>query len=148
LREILRLHPPVFFIFGRATSDRTLESRSGTFAVRKGDLLMGVIPIAQRDPKIFTAPDEFDQERFTEQTSSEHLIWPRGQHDGEVTARDRTCPGKDVAILITKLFSVALLTKVSWKLKSTPAWDCRNFSLNVAAPKGLMTVARIERIQT
>jgi prostaglandin-endoperoxide synthase 2 len=36
LREILRLHPTVFFIPGRATRDRVLDSSSGTFRAFAG----------------------------------------------------------------------------------------------------------------
>jgi prostaglandin-endoperoxide synthase 2 len=146
LREILRLHPPVFFIFGRAIRDRVIESDSGTFAIGKGELVMGVISLAHRDGGVFADPDEFNPDRFGVPTASEHLIWPRGPHDGEVSPHDRTCPGKDVAILIAKLFCVALLSKFTWKLKDPqPQWDHRKYSLNVAAPKGPLDVAYFRR---
>jgi prostaglandin-endoperoxide synthase 2 len=140
LREILRLHPPVSFIFGRATRDRSLESSSGTFAIGKGDLVMGVIPFAHRDGSVFTRPEDFDPDRFNNPDASAHLIWPRGLHDAAVSPHDRTCPGKDVAILIAKLFCIALL-KNDWRLKDPrPEWDRHRFSLNVAAPKGALDI--------
>jgi cytochrome P450 len=140
LREILRLHPPVSFIFGRATRDRLIDSKSGTFAVNAGELVMGVIPIAHLDDSVFARPEAFDPNRFDDPVASQHLIWPRGLHDAAVSAQDRTCPGKDVAVLIAKLFCAALLPGFAWTLKETPQWDRRLFSLNVAAPKGPLDV--------
>ncbi|MCI0597985.1 MAG: cytochrome P450, partial [Beijerinckiaceae bacterium] len=140
LREILRLHPPVYFIFGRATRNRTIESDSGLFAVHKGELVMGVIPIAHRDASVFARPDQFDPHRFDHPGASQHLIWPRGLHDGDATPENRTCPGKNIAVLIAKLFCIALLTKFEWRLKDPPEWDRQRFGLNVAAPKGALEV--------
>jgi cytochrome P450 len=108
--------------------------------VRQGELVMGVIPFAQRDEATFPNPDTFDPDRFDDRFASSHLIWPRGLHDAVVTATDRTCPGKDVALIIAKLFSVNLLRKASWQLAEKPQWDQRHFSLNVAAPKGPLMV--------
>jgi prostaglandin-endoperoxide synthase 2 len=141
LREILRLHPPVFFISGRATRDRLIESSSGTFAIHKGELLMGVIPFAHHDASVFPRPDQFDPHRFDDEAASRHLIWPRGLQDGEAAPNNRTCPGKDVAVLIAKLFCFTLLTKFTWRLKDPqPIWDRHRFSLNVAAPEGALDV--------
>jgi prostaglandin-endoperoxide synthase 2 len=142
LREILRLHPPVFFIFGRATREGLIESDSGTFLVGKGELVMGVIPFAQHDASVFPRPEQFDPDRFKDGNALQHLIWPRGLHDGEICPSNRTCPGKDVAVLIAKLFCFELLTKFTWHLKEVPEWDRRWFDLNVAAPKGTLEVKK------
>jgi cytochrome P450 len=145
LRETFRLHPPVFFIYGRATRDRVLESDSGAFDMKNGELVMGVIPIAHTDPTVFDQPEVFDPERFDDPSASKHLIWPRGLHDANVSPHDRTCPGKDVAIEIGKLFTIALLTKADWRLRDAPQWDRRRFSLNSAAPKGTLEVESFHR---
>src|ERR1700730_15315160 len=71
LREVLRLHPPVFFATGRATQDRLIDSASGLFKLRKGELLIGVIPLAHRDASIFGRPDQFDPRRFDDQDASQ-----------------------------------------------------------------------------
>ena len=144
LREILRLHPPVFFIPGRATRDRILDSSSGTFRIRKGELVMGVLPLAQWDEANFTQPDEFIPDRFMEPAASQHLIWPRGLHDADVAPNDRTCPGKDLALVIAKLFCITLLRKASWQLKQRPTWNTKYFNLNVAAPEGDLRVDGFE----
>ncbi|MCI0466684.1 MAG: cytochrome P450 [Beijerinckiaceae bacterium] len=140
LREILRLHPPVYFIFGRATRDRTIKSDSGLFAIRRGELVMGVIPMAHLDASVFARPGQFEPHRFDHKEGSDHLIWPRGMHDGEATPENRTCPGKNIAVQIAKLFCFFLLTKYEWRLKNPPEWEKQRFRLNVAAPKGTLEV--------
>lgn len=144
LREILRLHPPVFFIYGRALRDRMIESASGKFAIAKDDLVLGVIPMAHLDEAVFPEAAKFKPERFEHPSASQHLIWPRGLHDDVVAPDDRTCPGKDTALLIAKLFCARLLPNYAWKLKTKPVWGER-FTLNVAAPKGPLTVISFVR---
>ncbi len=139
LREILRVHPPVTLIFGRLQSDRQLDTLDGrAFQLRRGELLMGVLPLAMMDPCAYPRPDEFDPERFQNPSASEHLIWSRGRHDLAAKQSDRTCPGKDVSILLAKLVCVWLLPRYRWTLDQAPRWDSRRFSLNVAAPVGPM----------
>jgi prostaglandin-endoperoxide synthase 2 len=102
---------------------------------------MGVIPFAQRDPSVFVNPNEFNPDRFDDENAAKHLIWPRGLHDGPASASNRTCPAKDVAVMIAKLFCVGLLTRFQWRLKDPqPRWDDRKFGLDVAAPAGALDV--------
>jgi hypothetical protein len=140
IMEVLRLHPPVFFIFGRATKDTTINSASGVFRIAVGELLMGVIPAAHSDDASFPEPSKFDPGRFRSAEQRKHLIWPRGLHDDVVRSNDRTCPGKDAAVAIARAFCVTLLTKAKWKMAAPVGWDKRWFSLNVAAPKGDLPV--------
>lgn len=141
LREIARLHPPVSFIFGRAVQPLSIQAQSGAaYAIPQGALLMGVLPLAMRDSRLYERPDMFDPSRFETAGASDSLIWPRGRHDATVTARDRTCPGKDVAMEIARLLAVFLLQRYDWDLKETPVWEDRKFSLNVGAPVGKMRV--------
>jgi prostaglandin-endoperoxide synthase 2 len=138
--EILRLHPPVFFISGRATRDWLLVSDSGKFLVGKGELVTGVIPLAHHDVSVFPRPEQFDPDRFKDKKARQHLIWPRGLHDGEICSSNRTCPGKNVAVLIAKLFCFEMLRKFTWQLKEVSVWEQHWFDLNVAAPKGALDV--------
>ena len=139
LREVLRLHPPVTLVFGRLQYDRLLETLDGrAFQVRRGELLMGVLPLAMLDGRIFPRPDDFDPERFQRLSAGEHLIWPRGRHDGPAATNDRTCPGKDVSVLLAKLVCAWLLPHYRWTLTRAPRWDAVRFTLNVAAPVGPM----------
>lgn len=141
LREIVRLHPPVTFIFGRAVQALEIQTRSGaTYGIPQDSLLMGVLPLAMRDSQLYERPDTFDPSRFEAPAASDNLIWPRGVHDATVTASDRTCPGKDVAMEILRLLAVFMVQRYDWHLKEMPTWDERKFSLNVAAPVGKLQV--------
>jgi cytochrome P450 len=145
LRETLRLHPPVTFIFGRATQNMTIESASGMFSLSEGELMMGVIAIAHKNESIFPHPDRFDPNRFDDPIASQHLIWPRGLQDAQASSHDRTCPGKDAAILIGKLFCISVLSTAEWELETPPEWERQKFVPNVAAPKGAMEVKTFHR---
>ena len=142
LKEVMRLHPPVFFIYGRATDDFVLDSGDGPYAIEQGTHMMAVIPTAQTDPDIFEDPEEFNPDRFIDTNLERYLIWPHGSHNQDVTATAHVCPGKDVAMLYGKMLCYQLLRSYSWKLTAPPEWDMRKFSLNVASPKGDMQVER------
>ncbi|WP_218054309.1 cytochrome P450 [Phenylobacterium immobile] len=146
IREVLRLHPPVFFIFGRATEDRALSTASGDFAIRKGELVMGVIPFALEDPSVYPDPLAFDANRYVEAQAREALIWSRGPHDQAVRPDDKICPGKDPAVLIGKLFCARLATGYRWRLVDPPHWTRKHYGLNVAAPVGALALESFEAI--
>ncbi|WP_161490898.1 MULTISPECIES: cytochrome P450 [unclassified Ensifer] len=139
--EVLRQHPPVFFIFGRAIEDVVLESASGSFDIAKGERLMGVIPFAHDDPEAFPDPASFQPERFQDDEARAKLIWPRGIQERPADTADRTCPGKDVALLLAHAFCTALVTRYQWTVVKPITWDKHRYSLNVAAPMGELEVA-------
>jgi cytochrome P450 len=147
MREVLRLHPPVANVFARATRDRTLRSQSGAYAIRQGDRLMGAIAAAHRDPTAFDDPGRFDPQRFRQPADSHRLIWARGPHDAPFCPGNRTCPGKDVAVLVAKLFCAKLVTHTHWTLFSPPMWRREAHGVNAAAPHGPMTVSAFERVR-
>lgn len=147
VKEVLRLHPPVFFIFGRAARDFTLTAKTGRYAVSAGDQLMGVLPIAHLDDGVYPEPKTFRPGRFEESQTADHLLWPHGPHYGEVTPHSRICPGKDLAVIIGKLFCVTLLADNEWELKTPPRWSSHYYSLNVASPVGGLPVSRFARLQ-
>lgn len=140
IMEVLRLHPPVSFIFGRAEADTTITSSSGIFRIAQGELVMGVIPAAHSDEAMFPRAAEFDPRRFGQPAQRAHLIWPRGVHDSTVQPNDRTCPGKDAALAIARGFCTSLLTKAEWTIDAPITWNRRWFNLNVAAPEGTLPV--------
>lgn len=146
IRETLRLHPPVFFVFGRATRNRVLDGETSRFAIREGELVMGVIPFAQNDPVHVPRAEVFDPDRFLDPaTGARPLIWPRGLEHARVEPQDHTCPGKDLAFATARRFATALVRDYDWTLAERPTWSRRRFSLNVAAPAGALTVGRFAR---
>ena len=145
LKEVMRLHPPVFFIYGRAQIDFPLHAKTGTYAISKGDHLMGVVPLAHLDPDRFDDPEKFRPERFMRPQATEHLIWPHGQHAASISAKGHICPGKDEAMEIGRMLCHALVTGFTWNLTQKPRWSEKKFALNVASPEGPMAVIRFQR---
>lgn len=146
LLETLRLHPPVTFIFGRATRSRPVESSWGTFQVKPGELLMGVLPLAQTDAAEFDEPEAFRPDRFLSPEAALRLVWARGYHGDRPTERNRTCAGANEGLLIARAFALALLQRADWDFEAAPEWSRDRFALNVAAPVGEMRVNRFAAI--
>jgi cytochrome P450 len=142
--ETLRLHPPVFFIFGRAVRARELQTASGCYSIQAGELVMGVIPFAQRDVALFADPDRFDPARYDDPQARAGLIWSRGVQDAPVRPADKTCPGKDPALTLGRLFCARLAQGYRWRLSQPPRWSRGAFNLNIAAPVGALQVGKFE----
>lgn len=92
VEEALRLHPPVFGFYRRATTDVT---------VRDVDILGGSTAYlcwaaANRDPAKFSAPDEFSLDR----ERARHMTFGHGVH---------ACPGAPVARLEMRIAMTELL---------------------------------------
>jgi cytochrome P450 len=146
VNETLRLHPPVFFIFGRAEKEFVLETGTGRYRIERGSMLLGVIPIAQRDPACYASPDDFRPERFGDAAALAPLVWPHGPHVGPIAAESRICAGRDFGVLLGKLFAATLVRGHAWTLQDPDVrWNERFFTLNVAAPAGPLGVSRFAR---
>ena len=146
VKETLRLHPPVFFIFGRATRDFVLDTAAGRFQIESGEMLMGVIPIAQLDPDAYVDPGTFRPGRFSDPAAEDALVWPHGTQEGPILVESRICAGRDVGMLLAKLFCATLLRSYDWDLQNPDLrWDDKSFSLDVAAPIGSLEVSRFAR---
>ena len=141
LYEVLRLHSPVSFLFGRATIDQDIRSSCGTFRLRKGELLMGVIPFVHRDPRVFRDPEVFDPGRFADGSLVQMLVWPRGSPTAPITSQDKTCPGRDLAFSIGRRFIEKLSRDYDWSLAEPATWHPSKPSLNMAAPEGPLVVS-------
>lgn len=59
VEELLRFESPVFMMSRQATADVEMRGK----AIRKGDIVMGMLPAANRDPAAFHDPDTLDIER-------------------------------------------------------------------------------------
>ncbi|MGI9432787.1 MAG: cytochrome P450 [Myxococcota bacterium] len=133
LKEVLRMHPCVPISYGVARADLVLETRTGRYRVRSGEVLMGVIETVQHDPACFEAPEEFRPERFADPSALEYLVWPAGSVTAPVAPGDKVCAGRDEAMLIGALFAARLLRGYQWELEEKPEWTKPLASGNVAA---------------
>lgn len=92
VEETLRLHPPFFGLYRRATTPVTIANT----AIDSGESVMVCWAAANRDPKVFDEPDQFRLDR--PKSPQRHLsfgvglhAWPRsdGGPDGDAAATHR-----------------------------------------------------------
>ncbi|MDT0202610.1 cytochrome P450 [Nocardioides sp. AE5] len=72
IEEMLRIDPPLHFIVRQATKDVVV----GEHQLPAGSLIWGCVPAANRDPRRFTMPDQFDIHR----EDNKHLSFMHGIH--------------------------------------------------------------------
>jgi cytochrome P450 len=95
VEEVLRLRPPFFGFFRRATRDVTV---SETLIPAAHDVYVGWAA-ANRDPKVFEAPADFSLDR----TTNRHMTFGFGIH---------TCPGASLARMELRVALEELLRRV------------------------------------
>ncbi len=118
LEEVLRYAAPVARIPRRVKEDFEIDG----FRIRKGELAMAMVGIANRDPERFEDPDAFKVDRFVGQRVIGHLTFGAGRHlcVGAHVAR------QEVQILIrTLLERFSDISLVNPELEWIPHWEVR-----------------------
>lgn len=112
--ESLRINPPVPYQYGIAKSDFVIESHKAAFQVKKGEMLAGFQPFATQDPVIFQDPQTFLPKRFVGPEAEKllpYVIWSNGPETGEPTVGNKTCPGKDFVVAMSRAFVAELFLR-------------------------------------
>lgn len=104
IEESLRLEPAAAVVDRYATRDVEL----GDASIRRGDLVRVSLTAANRDPTVFTGPNEFDLDR---QNLRQHLAFAHGPH---------FCLGADLARLETRAVLLELLDLPAVRLAENP----------------------------
>jgi cytochrome P450 len=127
VREVLRLHPPAPVVFGVAREEGTLPTTRGEVPLRKGEVLMGVLAMAHRDPETFADPDTFLPARFEDRALTDEVLWTGGPEGLQPTPHDRVCAGRGAVLAVLQRMVVricqgrwALLRRPEWGHKLTP----------------------------
>eukprot|EP00252_Welwitschia_mirabilis_P015351 TRINITY_DN3373_c0_g1_i7.p1 TRINITY_DN3373_c0_g1~~TRINITY_DN3373_c0_g1_i7.p1 ORF type:complete len:480 (+),score=18.54 TRINITY_DN3373_c0_g1_i7:118-1557(+) len=103
--EVLRMDPPVKLQYGRAKKDFCVESGSGVYKVKEGELLGGYQPLATKDPKVFDKAEEFVGDRFVKEPHLiAHVWWSNGPQTDNPMTENKQCAGKDVVVMTASLF--------------------------------------------
>ena len=123
LLEVLRMRPPVSFLYNRARGDMVIPSDTGRYQVRGGEMVLGVVPFVHRDPAAFPDPDTFDPDRFGDPQAVANLVWPSGSYAEPPTVEDKKCAGADIVVPIAKVLFARLLQRYQWTLAETPRWS-------------------------
>jgi cytochrome P450 len=131
LAEVMRLHPAAPVTFGRARRELDLRSSTGRFALRAGDTVMGVIAMAQRDPRRFPEPSTFRPQRFEDPEALAALRWAAGPQGADVSPEGRACPGADPAVAIAAQILGRLARDASWHLAAPVEWGAALTPRNV-----------------
>lgn len=108
IEESLRLDPPTFGMFRVSTCPVQMHG----VTVPPGERILYAIPGANRDPDIFTKPDEFDMDRSPKELAR-HVAFGYGPHK---------CPGAPVSRLEVRI-ALPLLAKRLPKLRLTGAGE-------------------------
>jgi cytochrome P450 len=74
VREELRLHPPALAVLRRLTAPREVGGR----LLEAGTTVAVPIPLVQRDPRAFAAPDEFRPQRWLGDAAPDRCFLPFG----------------------------------------------------------------------
>nr|BAS32648.1 allene oxide synthase [Marchantia polymorpha] len=112
--EALRIEPPVPFQYGRAKEDLIVESHEAAFQVKKGEMLAGYMPMACRDPKVFTDPDSYNPKRFLGdegQKLVQYVLWSNGPETEDPTLANKQCPGKNFIVTLSQLFVAEIFSR-------------------------------------
>ena len=115
--ETARLYPPVRFSSQIATEAGEVEIGGKRCPFQKGTRMLHSIFTANRDPKKYENPDEFDINR----DNSDMLGWNGYNHS-------RVCPGRSLSIGIIKMFCFYLLKKYQWDSASEVKWNMQTIT--------------------
>jgi cytochrome P450 len=111
IEESLRLRPPVMFIVRGAVADTEVDG----CPVHNGDRLIVGSASANRDERVFDAPDEFRADRSN---ADQHLTFGYGPH---------VCPGATLARTVTRIGVRALFRRFpQGTLRLAPGYTYEN----------------------
>jgi cytochrome P450 len=118
LLESLRLFPQPRFLHRQAVRDLVLPSAAGSFRVRRGDLLVALMPMIHRDPAVFTDADRFAPQRFLDDPSLGDKVMTFGW--APATRHEFHCLGRHAAQAVWRRLAARLFSGFTWR---TPPLD-------------------------
>lgn len=130
----------------RATEDTTIETRSGTFAVRAGDQVCMAPQLTHHDPTVFEDPEAYRYDRFLDRGEGLPQFHKEGERAGfafmPFGAGKHTCPGRFFAINEVKIMTATLLRQFAFEPIDgpLPPFDYRRVGLGVFPPNDELVV--------
>ncbi|XP_058761403.1 allene oxide synthase 3-like [Vicia villosa] len=106
--ETMRIEPIVRYQYAKAREDLIVESHDAAFEVKKGEMLFGYQSFATKDPKIFDDAEVFVPKRFVGEGEKllKYVLWSNGKETDEPSVDNKQCPGKNLVVLLCRLFLV------------------------------------------
>ncbi|RDX76984.1 Allene oxide synthase 3, partial [Mucuna pruriens] len=111
--ETMRIEPLVPYQYARAREDMVVQSHDASFQVKKGEMLFGYQPFATNDSRIFEDAEVFVPHRFIGEGEKmlKHVFWSNGRETEEPSPSNKQCPGKNLVVLLCRLFLVDLFLR-------------------------------------
>jgi sterol 14alpha-demethylase len=136
IKEVLRLHPPLFMLLRYAREDFLFDD----FRIPEGSYLVVSPAVTHRMPSIFTDPDRFDPDRFgpdrqEDKNKFTFISFGGGRHK---------CLGSAFAILQIKTIFAKLLSRYEFELVGDPIET--DFAGVVIGPKAPIRVRYRRRL--
>lgn len=106
--EVLRIEPVVPYQYGKAREDLIVKSHDASFEIKKGEMIFGYQPFATKDPMIFDDAEVFLPKRFVGEGEKllKYVLWSNGKETDESSVDNKQCPGKNLVVLLCRLFLV------------------------------------------
>ncbi|RDX72294.1 Allene oxide synthase 3, partial [Mucuna pruriens] len=111
--EAMRIEPLVPYQYAHAREDLVVQSHDASFQVKKGEMLFGYQPFATKDSRIFEDAEVFVPRRFVGEGEKmlKHVLWSNGRETEEPSPSNKQCPGKNLVVLLCRLFLVDLFLR-------------------------------------
>ena len=77
-------------------------------------MIFGYQPFATKDPRVFKNPEEFVGHRFVGEEGEKllkYVYWSNGPETENPTVDNKQCPGKDLVVLLSRVFLVELFLR-------------------------------------
>lgn len=112
--EVLRMEPPVPYQYGIAKMDMVIESHEARFEVKKGEVIGGCQPVAERDPVVFGENAErYEAGRFVGEGERllKYVLWGNGPADGEPSVGNKQCAANELVPLLGQALLASIFLK-------------------------------------
>lgn len=126
VKETLRLHPPLIFLFRKVLRDFEYNG----YVVPTGALLCATPAVSHRLPEVFADPERFDPDRYARPAENDHAAWISfggGKHK---------CTGNAFGTLQLKAIVATLLSHYDFALASAPSDYRDNYKTATVQPEG------------
>jgi len=106
--EAMRIEPAVPYQYAKAREDLIVKSHDAAFEIKKGEMIFGYQPFATKDARVFDDPEAFVAKRFVGEGEKllKYVLWSNGKETEEPSAENKQCPGKNLVVLLCRLFLV------------------------------------------
>ena len=126
IKEVLRLHPPLIFLFRKVLRDFEF----GGYVVPAGKFVCAAPAVTHRIADVFPDPERFNPERYASETQDHPSAWISfggGKHK---------CTGNAFGTLQLKTIIATLLSKYQFELVNAPADYQDDYTTATVQPKG------------